>query len=208
MLSCRWSVKAMPGHGWLDSARTGQLIRAVQGQAWLSRSGASSAPSSAVRSALGINVPRRFATAAQEWARTEQLQGGLTYDAVGATRVQDRDWSGGPDGFRSFERTVQIGHGEQTWRAACEAVMSWAVKTRSGSRVDVPAGQDLRVADGQDRALVARLALLSLREPVRVVSVVEEDDWCGFAYGTLPGHPVLGEEAFPGGSGEATARCP
>ncbi len=52
------------------------------------------------------------------------------------------------------------------------------------------------MADGQDRALVARLALLSLREPVRVVSVVEEDDWCGFAYGTLPGHPVLGEEAF------------
>ncbi len=89
------------GHAWArlaDSALTGQLIRAVQGQAWLSRSGASLRAELAVRSALGINVPRRFATAAQEWARTVQLQGGLTYDAVGATRVQDRDWSGGPDG--------------------------------------------------------------------------------------------------------------
>jgi uncharacterized protein (UPF0548 family) len=29
-----------------------------------------------------------------------------------------------------------------------------------------------------------------------VVSVVEQPDWCGFAYGTLDGHPVSGEKAF------------
>jgi uncharacterized protein (UPF0548 family) len=29
-----------------------------------------------------------------------------------------------------------------------------------------------------------------------VVSVVDIPDRCGFAYGTRPGHPVTGEEAF------------
>jgi uncharacterized protein (UPF0548 family) len=36
----------------------------------------------------------------------------------------------------------------------------------------------------------------SVHEPVRVVTVTNTDDRCGFAYGTLPGHPVSGEEAF------------
>jgi uncharacterized protein (UPF0548 family) len=31
---------------------------------------------------------------------------------------------------------------------------------------------------------------------VRVVAVADEPDRCGFAYGTLPGHAVCGEEAF------------
>ncbi|HEV8560641.1 MAG TPA: DUF1990 family protein [Actinophytocola sp.] len=32
--------------------------------------------------------------------------------------------------------------------------------------------------------------------PGRVVHVVEEEHRRGFAYGTLPGHPECGEEAF------------
>lgn len=40
------------------------------------------------------------------------------------------------------------------------------------------------------------LGRLSLRVPCRVVYVVDEPDRKGFAYGTLPGHPVSGEEAF------------
>jgi uncharacterized protein (UPF0548 family) len=40
---------------------------------------------------------------------------------------------------------------------------------------------------------------------VRVVAVVDWPTRCGFAYGTLDGHPVSGEEAFivhRGGDGE------
>ena len=37
---------------------------------------------------------------------------------------------------------------------------------------------------------------LGLRAPVRVVYVVDEPARRGFAYGTLPGHPESGEEAF------------
>ena len=35
-----------------------------------------------------------------------------------------------------------------------------------------------------------------MREPARVVAVVDEPARCGFAYGTLDGHPVSGEESF------------
>ena len=37
---------------------------------------------------------------------------------------------------------------------------------------------------------------LALRAPVRIVYLVDEPARAGFAYGTLPGHPEQGEEAF------------
>ena len=40
------------------------------------------------------------------------------------------------------------------------------------------------------------VGLLSLSAPVRVVYVIDEPVRKGFAYGTLPGHPESGEEAF------------
>lgn len=45
---------------------------------------------------------------------------------------------------------------------------------------------------------VLRLGLgpLSVAAPVRVAYVIDEPGRKGFAYGTLPGHPESGEEAF------------
>ena len=37
---------------------------------------------------------------------------------------------------------------------------------------------------------------LAMRAPCRVVYVIDEPRRRGFAYGTLPGHPESGEEAF------------
>jgi uncharacterized protein (UPF0548 family) len=37
---------------------------------------------------------------------------------------------------------------------------------------------------------------ITVVEPIEVESVVEESERTGFAYRTLPGHPVSGEEAF------------
>lgn len=120
----------------------------------------------------------------------------LNYGAVGCTCVVDADWVASPVGYRRFERTTRIGHGEPVWEAAASAVLRWAVKTRSGFTVESEPGDDLRVRQGQDRVLVASLGPFGLREPVRVVAVVDEPDRCGFAYGTRDGHPVSGEEAF------------
>jgi uncharacterized protein (UPF0548 family) len=54
----------------------------------------------------------------------------------------------------------------------------------------------VRVVEGHDYTLVASFGPFRVREPVRVVAVVDLSDRYGFAYGTRPGHPVTGEEAF------------
>jgi len=99
-------------------------------------------------------------------------------------------------GFRSYERTVWLGQGRDLWDAASSIILAWGIKTRSGFKVEsVPSGTtSARV--GVDYRLTAALGPFTLREPVRVVAVVDEPDRCGFAYGTLEGHPVSGEEAF------------
>lgn len=61
--------------------------------------------------------------------------------------------------------------------------------------VDAPP-DPLRVAIGQDRIIHARLGPVTVREPVRVIDVVEAPTRAGFAYGTMRGHPIAGEEAF------------
>ncbi|HWC35583.1 MAG TPA: DUF1990 domain-containing protein [Mycobacteriales bacterium] len=115
---------------------------------------------------------------------------GLSHDEVGATDPAAARWLAGP---RRFETTIKIGHGDQCWATSREAVMSWAVKTRSGFKVK---GGPARAVEGHDYELVFRVGALAVREPVRVVAVVDERERCGFAYGTRPGHPVSGEEAF------------
>jgi len=121
----------------------------------------------------------------------------LSYPEVGATSVADPTWPSRPPAFASYEQTTRIGHGERHWETAAAAVQEWAVKTRSGFTVQAAeGGEGARVRQGENYTLVASLGPFRLREPVQVVSVVEGPDRCGFAYGTRPGHPVTGEEAF------------
>jgi uncharacterized protein (UPF0548 family) len=113
----------------------------------------------------------------------------VTYDAIGATR----DPALAPAGFRRLERRARIGSGEERWRHATREVLGWGVKRRSGFRVrQIAARDDGRVHQGD----TAMLGFGPLREPVRVVYVVDEPDRQGFGYGTLEGHPLRGEESF------------
>jgi len=114
-----------------------------------------------------------------------------TYPDVGATGPADGVWSP-PDGYRAFETTIAIGRGDEHWAWASEQVLLCGIKTRSGFHVK-PGG---RVIEGQEHRLVALVGPLRITEPVVVVAVVDEPDRSGFSYGTLPGHPVSGEEAF------------
>jgi uncharacterized protein (UPF0548 family) len=52
------------------------------------------------------------------------------------------------------------------------------------------------VRAGDSAVLLLGWGVLSIREPVRVVSVTDEPNRRGFSYGTLPGHPLSGEESF------------
>ncbi|MGY0496913.1 DUF1990 family protein [Nocardia sp. FBN12] len=117
---------------------------------------------------------------------------GLTYAPAGATSPADHLWTAEYPGFRRLDTTVVIGHGEPTWTAASEAVLRWGIKRRSGFRV----APDVAVSTDAKYRISAGWGPVSVHEPVRVVAVVDTEDRCGFAYGTLPGHPVSGEEAF------------
>ena len=52
------------------------------------------------------------------------------------------------------------------------------------------------IRSGMSAVLVGRCGPFRFRAPVRVVYVIDEENQKGFAYGTLPGHPLSGEEAF------------
>ena len=133
----------------------------------------------------------------------------VTYGAVGATRASDL-LKHPPTGFRATERRRRIGHGEERWRFAWLQTMSWGVKKRSGFRAH-PVGVPMGVLDGEPEyapdgsqlvrpgdsaVLLLGWGRANLREPVRVVYVIDEPRRRGFAYGTLPGHPLQGEELF------------
>jgi uncharacterized protein (UPF0548 family) len=120
----------------------------------------------------------------------------LTYGAVGATRPGDDLWNARPPGYRAYERTVRIGEGVAVWESAASAVLEWGIKTRSGFAVEGESGGARRVEAGANYWLLAAVGPFPVREPARVVAVVDRPDRCGFAYGTLEGHPLSGEEAF------------
>jgi uncharacterized protein (UPF0548 family) len=109
----------------------------------------------------------------------------LTYAEVGA--------SAGvlPAGYRHVRARASVGHGAATFDRLATALQSFEVHRAAGYRV-WPAGASARPG------LEVRLGVAwsPLRPRCRVVYVVDEPDRRGFAYGTLPGHPDSGEEAF------------
>jgi len=116
----------------------------------------------------------------------------LPDERMSLTRPADPHWRAPSTGFRRWEKSAELGRGDDVWRWATLEVLQWGIKTRSG--FTVTPGE--RVAAGDRPIIMAHPFGLSVREPVEVVEVVETGDRVGFAYRTLPGHPVSGEEAF------------
>lgn len=114
--------------------------------------------------------------------------------AVWTTRTHPADerWVESAEGFRRWEKSIALGTRARVWEWATTEVLRWGVKTRSGFSV-TPAAT---VTAGDRPIITAHPFGLSIREPVEVVDVVDTPDRVGFAYRTLPGHPVSGEEAF------------
>ncbi len=111
----------------------------------------------------------------------------LTYREVGQTAGPL------PPGYHHLRRSAVIGHGGDAFAVAARGVLSWQVQLRSGLRVSAPAGT---VSAGSVALLGIGAGPVRVSAPARVVWVVDEPDRQGFAYGTLPGHPECGEEAF------------
>jgi uncharacterized protein (UPF0548 family) len=111
-----------------------------------------------------------------------------TYSDVGATLAGGR-----PEGFHHDRYEIDLGHGQETFQRATAGLKAWEAHHLPGVQV-FPDGQ--KIQTGATVVVTLGTSLLSLAAPCRIVSVIDEETRWGFAYGTLPGHPERGEEAF------------
>lgn len=109
---------------------------------------------------------------------------GFTYPEVGQTVAVL------PTGYRTIERGQQSA--PEAFEAAAADLMCWRIHQRAG--LDVRASSD--VITGAVVVLRLGWGPVKVQAPCRVVYTIDEEQRRGFAYGTLPGHPETGEEAF------------
>ena len=114
---------------------------------------------------------------------------GFTYPERGATRDAPL-----PAGYRHVFRDAVIGSGPETLERAAEALLTWRMHRAAG--LTVLPGSAARATPGAVVRLRIGWRALSLTAPCRVVYCLDQPCQRGFAYGTLPGHPERGEEAF------------
>ncbi|MCE7079389.1 DUF1990 family protein [Streptomyces sp. ST2-7A] len=110
----------------------------------------------------------------------------LTYPTPGMTR---EGGSPAPAGFHRLRVRVPLGRGPEVLAAAGDAVLTWRTHRGPGLSLEADAP---RAAVGV--RVIVRLG--PVRAPCLVVWTVREAERVGFGYGTLPGHPECGEEAF------------
>ena len=115
------------------------------------------------------------------------LEADLTYAEVGGTRGDL------PAGYQHLRRSLVVGVGVDCFRDASATLLQWDMHRRAG--VSVRASSE-SVREGAVAVLRLGWGLLGVNAPVRVVYMIDEAHRKGFAYGTLPGHPERGEEAF------------
>ncbi len=111
----------------------------------------------------------------------------FSYAEVGATRGEL------PVGADHDTQAMVVGRGEVAWRAAVAAIRAWKQFDLDWVHLH---RDDTPIAAGALVAFASRQLGLWAVNVCRVVYVVEEADSFGFAYGTLAGHVVAGEEQF------------
>lgn len=97
-----------------------------------------------------------------------------------------------PPGYAHFSRTHRLAE-PVDFAAVGRALMAWQVQARSGLQLST---SSLQVETGAVIIMRFGVGFVALSIPCRVVAVVDEHGKLGFSYGTLPGHPVSGEESF------------
>jgi uncharacterized protein (UPF0548 family) len=112
----------------------------------------------------------------------------LSYPEEGATA-----WAGLPAGYHWTERTLTLGSGDDVYQRACTGLLSWQMHRRAGIAITATAATAI---PGTCALLVIGRRPLAITAACRVVYDVAAERQRGFAYGTLPGHPVRGEESF------------
>ncbi|WP_066290779.1 DUF1990 family protein [Arthrobacter sp. B6] len=124
----------------------------------------------------------------------KRLAGGeLNYPGIGSTESGQP-----PAGFPCLVSKTYLGEGHAVYRRVAQGILSWELQRRSGLRVRTESGVVIpgaRVVSGFGVGpfrINAPCEVVWVRQP----EAKEGPQSAGFGYGTLPGHPARGEEAF------------
>ena len=98
-----------------------------------------------------------------------------------------------PQGYRHVRASTLVGHGDERFVRAFTMLLQFDMHRAAGlhvtaSRATAAVGVRVRLRLG--------VGPIAIAAPCEVVAVIDRVDQRGFAYGTLPGHPESGEEAF------------
>jgi len=111
----------------------------------------------------------------------------VTYAEVGATAGEL------PADYHHVRATRIIGHGAEVFARAADDLLAGEAQRRAGMSVQL---SEVPLREGTRVQMRLRLGPLAFAIPNVVVWAERTADRCGFAYGTLPGHPERGEERF------------
>jgi uncharacterized protein (UPF0548 family) len=112
----------------------------------------------------------------------------VTYEEAGGSRSNDL-----PSGYHHDRLVAPVGQGDADWGRAQEAIRRWQAHAGAGLTVTPPAAP---IEEGGTLVVSHNLGPVLLVAPCRIVYTTATATRFGFAYGTLPGHPEQGEEAF------------
>ena len=120
-------------------------------------------------------------------------RGELNYPGIGFTSDGRT-----PEGFDRSRISAQLGEGYDTYRRVAEGILNWQIQRRSGLRVRT---ETVSVESGARIVSGFGIGPFRVKAPCEVVWVRRPapggaPQSAGFGYGTLPGHPERGEEAF------------
>ena len=115
------------------------------------------------------------------------VRAALTYDEVGLSA------RAAPPGWTLLEQRSPLGEGDLVAQREAEALLGWDLHREARMVLATDSPQVAVGATVVDAALLGPLAVLA---PCRVVALVEQPGRRGFRYGSLPGHPLVGEEQF------------
>lgn len=123
-------------------------------------------------------------------ARRELAGSPFTYADVGATGGEF------PGGYDVDRQRISLGHGEDVFEAAKDALCQWRQFPRDWTAIH-PA--DAPLTPGTEVVVLCRVLGLWWANGARIIYTVDEAGpprRFGFAYGTLPSHIECGEERF------------
>jgi uncharacterized protein (UPF0548 family) len=111
----------------------------------------------------------------------------VTYAEIGATAGEL------PAGYHHVRAERVVGRGREAFERAADDLLAGRVQRRAGASVRL---SETPLREGTHVQMQLRLGPLRFDIPCVVVWAERTADSCGFAYGTLRGHPERGEERF------------